>query len=198
MTKNILWTIIIIVTILMVNNVFFKTSAPNTADTRSKNCSEGFVATHPNSSQAIKLIEQTLIYDNGSGISVAVMIDGELIFAYAAGELDKKYSLAPNARLRTGSVAKLFTATAAARLIELGLLDINEPINELIPEIKNKQITLYHLGTHTSGIRHYNFQNVSEANNRKSYASLTDALDLFITEPLTFEPGDDFLYTSLG
>ena len=171
---------------------------PVSSDPQTSVCDGGEISTHPASPQALLMMEETLRQDNGTGITAAIVIDGQLVFAQAVGDADRNHLLKPNARMRTGSVAKLFTAVAAARLIEMSKLDLNTPAATLVPELPNEGITLQHLGTHTSGIRHYDFQNFSEANNRELYPSLTGALELFINDPLLFEPGSDFNYTSFG
>ena len=161
-------------------------------------CAEGEISIHPSSEQAGGILEAALLNDRGIGISSAVVIDGEIVFARAFGSAGKDFILGPNTRMRTGSIAKLFTAVAAARLVEMNLLDLNEPVAAIVPEILNEMITSYQLGTHTSGIRHYDFQKMAEANNRKRYQSLTDALQIFSSDPLLFEPGTEFHYSSYG
>lgn len=161
-------------------------------------CTSGSVSLHPASTEAQEALEIALSSDNGTGITAAVVIDGELVFAGSVGEAEKGFSLGPNSPMRTGSVAKLFTAVAAARLAEMNLLGLNEAIGTLVPETPDATITPYHLATHTSGIRHYNFNKMSEANNRNRFTSLTDALALFNADPLLSIPGVQFHYSSFG
>lgn len=57
-----------------------------------------------------------------------------------------------------GSISKVWTATVAMQLVDEGLLSLDEPIAEVLPELRladpdvTKQVTLRHLLTHTSGI----------------------------------------------
>nr|WP_203590702.1 serine hydrolase [Streptomyces sp. SID13031] len=57
-----------------------------------------------------------------------------------------------------GSVSKVWTATLAMQLVDEGLLDLDQPIIEVLPELRladpdvAKQVTMRHLLTHTSGI----------------------------------------------
>ena len=57
-----------------------------------------------------------------------------------------------------GSITKVFTATVVMQLVDDGLLDLDTPIAELLPELRladpqtTKQVTMRHLLTHTSGI----------------------------------------------
>ncbi|EOD63891.1 serine hydrolase [Amycolatopsis vancoresmycina] len=57
-----------------------------------------------------------------------------------------------------GSITKVWTATVAMQLIDEGLLDLDAPVADVLPELRladpdvTKQVTLRHLLTHTSGI----------------------------------------------
>lgn len=49
------------------------------------------------------------------------------------------------------SLTKVFTATAALRLVEQGLLDIAAPAADYLPELRTRDVAVLHLLTHTSG-----------------------------------------------
>lgn len=57
-----------------------------------------------------------------------------------------------------GSITKVWTATVAMQLVDEGLLKLDAPIADVLPDLKladpdvTKQVTLRHLLTHTSGI----------------------------------------------
>jgi CubicO group peptidase (beta-lactamase class C family)/predicted alpha/beta-fold hydrolase len=57
-----------------------------------------------------------------------------------------------------GSITKVWTATVAMMLVDEGLLELDTPIAEVLPELRladpdvTKSVTLRHLLTHTSGI----------------------------------------------
>ena len=99
-----------------------------------------------------------------------------------------------------GSVSKILTAMASLRMADTGLLDTHSNINQYYPQFPDKKwpITSVQLASHSAGIRHYNFANYVEANNVRFYSSLEEALAVFSQEPLLFEPGSEFEYTSLG
>jgi len=53
------------------------------------------------------------------------------------------------------SISKLFTATAAMILVEEGLLGLNRPVQDFIPEFEGEgkeQVMVHHLLTHSAGI----------------------------------------------
>src|SRR5690606_12122243 len=60
---------------------------------------------------------------------------------------------------------------------------------------KDYPVTLRHLLTNTSGIRHYRG---AETMNKRHYATLAEGLSIFSADPLAFEPGTRFLYSSYG
>ena len=56
-----------------------------------------------------------------------------------------------------GSITKTFVATLAMRLVEMGKLDLNEPVRTYLPDFKvldeetSAMVTMHHLFTHTAG-----------------------------------------------
>jgi CubicO group peptidase (beta-lactamase class C family) len=50
------------------------------------------------------------------------------------------------------SLTKVFTATAALRLLDQGLLALDAPIGRYLPEVQAPNITIFQLLTHTSGL----------------------------------------------
>jgi CubicO group peptidase (beta-lactamase class C family) len=50
------------------------------------------------------------------------------------------------------SLTKVFTATAALRLLDQGLLALDAPIGRYLPEVQAPNITVFQLLTHTSGL----------------------------------------------
>lgn len=62
-----------------------------------------------------------------------------------------------------GSITKVWTATQVMQLVDKGLLDLDAPVSEVLPELRladeetTKKVTMRHLLTHTSGIDGDNF-----------------------------------------
>jgi CubicO group peptidase (beta-lactamase class C family) len=65
---------------------------------------------------------------------------------------------------------------------------------------KRAPVTLRHILTHTSGIRHYRSTDFPEDpefnNNHRRYHSLEEAIRIFKDDPLLFEPGAYYSYSS--
>jgi CubicO group peptidase (beta-lactamase class C family) len=98
---------------------------------------------------------------------------------------------------RLASVSKPLTAVAAMQLAERGKLDLDAPVQKYVPSFptKNFPVTTRQLLAHLGGIRNYK-QGEGERTNR--YNTLTDALGIFKDDPLDFEPGTRYGYTTFG
>ena len=80
-------------------------------------------------------------------------------FAGASGlaDLTNDTPMSPEGAFRIGSVTKMFTATVIVQLAEDGVLTLDDPLAQWLPDIAEQlpygdQITLRHLLTHTSGL----------------------------------------------
>ncbi|WP_306369368.1 serine hydrolase [Nocardiopsis sp. CC223A] len=85
---------------------------------------------------------------------------GEEAIAVAHGVLDADtgHPVAPRSAFQIGSVSKVWTATVVMGLVEEGLLALDTPVAEVLPELvpsadaTTAGVTVRHLLTHTSGI----------------------------------------------
>ncbi len=81
--------------------------------------------------------------------------------------LDTGVEVTNDSVFQIGSISKVWTATVIMGLVDEGLLDLDTPIIDILPELRladpdtNKQVTVRHLLTHTSGIDGDLFTDVS-------------------------------------
>jgi serine beta-lactamase-like protein LACTB len=133
-------------------------------------------------------------------VSVAVVTDNQLRWSngYGLADLENFVPAKATTAYRLASVSKPVTAVAAMQLAERGRLDLDAPVQKYCPAFPRKQwpITARHLLAHVSGIRHY--KSFEEAFGARHYNSLVEALDIFKDDPLLFEPGTKFSYTTFG
>jgi D-alanyl-D-alanine carboxypeptidase len=65
----------------------------------------------------------------------------------------------PDRPFYTGSITKMFVATAVMQLVEEGLIGLDDPLADWFPEIlehsNGDQITIHHLLAHKSGLRYF-------------------------------------------
>lgn len=161
----------------------------------------------------------TLSKEGLPGLSVAVA-KGDQVWSAGFGSGDLEQNLPVDARslFRTASISKWMTATAALRLEEEGKLELDAPIQRYCPQYPAKPwpITSRELLTHLSGIRHYHGANGERrdtaaqrealdalAQREKStqytrYTEVVPTLEAFKDDPLVFQPGTHFLYSSLA
>lgn len=155
-------------------------------------------------------------------LQIAVAQDGQVIFqgAYGLADVENSVTATPETRYRTASISKWFTASAAMILADQGALDLDVSIQTYCPQFPEKRwpITTRQLLTHTSGIRHYanydaELDQATSASARDDiekrrtrdqlgtytrYTEVVTTLDNFKEDPLLFEPGSNWSYSSYG
>lgn len=145
-------------------------------------------------------VENVRLEWGAPAVSAAVSLDGRIVFAEGAGWADIADSVpaAPETVYRIASTSKAITATAVLQLVERGVISLDDDIRRYVPEFPAKRwpITVRHVLTHTSGVRHYGPGETS----RKTvhYTSVAEALSLFADDSLLFEPGTAYGYTTYG
>ena len=132
-------------------------------------------------------------------MSVAIVEDNQIRFQRGYGMADMENFVPAKALTvyRIASVSKSLTAVAAMQLAEKGKLDLDAPVQKYVPSFptKNFPITTRQLLAHLSGIRNYK---PGEGERTNRYNTLIDALGIFKDDPLDFEPGTRFGYTTFG
>lgn len=134
------------------------------------------------------------------GASVAVGLDGELVWAEGFGwaDLEQRVPVTPLTRFRIGSVSKPLTAAAVGLLYERGRLDLDAPVREYVPSFPEKRwpITTRQLMGHTAGIRHYRGE--EETLSSEYYDDVLKGLEIFAADSLLFRPGTEQSYSTYG
>ena len=133
------------------------------------------------------------------GLSAALVLDHELRWSAGFGRADVENNVPATATTvyRLGSIAKTITATAALQLAEKGRLDLDAPVQKYVPSfpVKPWPVTCRQLLAHMAGVRWYAD---GEMESTRHYTTVTDGLAMFKDDPLAFEPGTAFLYSSYG
>jgi CubicO group peptidase (beta-lactamase class C family) len=104
-----------------------------------------------------------------------------------------------------GSVTKTFTATLLALRVERGEVQLDDPVQKLLPDRKlphgkgDRPITLVQLSTHSSGLPRMP-SNFFPADPGNPYADYSEKLlfDYLALLNLPMEPGEHCLYSNLG
>ena len=85
-------------------------------------------------------IERQLDYTGDPGLAVAVVKDGEIVFADGFGWSDKEKRRRANEHTSysIASISKPITATAIQKLVAAGKLDVDQPANTYLGKAKTK------------------------------------------------------------
>ncbi len=153
-----------------------------------------------------KLISEKVRDWSVPSLSIAVGLEGELAFAIARGYADIENQVAASVehRYRIGSISKSLTALGLAKQVASGQIDLDVPIPNYIKNLPEhyQSVTPRMLGNHTAGVRHYDLDfgmwPPHEFFINDNYSSVAEGLNVFINEPLAFEPGSGFRYSSYG
>lgn len=133
------------------------------------------------------------------GLSVAVAVDGKIVWSEGFGyaNLETRQPVTPLTKFRIASVSKPITAAAAGLLAEQGILDLEAPIQNYVPEFPDKgaPITASQLARHLGGVRH---TTQAEVLSTKHYPTTRSAVAMFADDDLLFAPGESRSYTTLG
>jgi CubicO group peptidase (beta-lactamase class C family) len=121
----------------------------------------------------VGLLDELLSSDKGRAFNGVVLIakDDHIIYQKASGAYGRPQI---DSQFLIGSISKQFTACVLLALVEQGLVDLDAPIKQYLPELTEFWVAkakVKHLLNHTSGI-------------------------VDVTKPLEFEPGAKFKYSS--
>jgi CubicO group peptidase (beta-lactamase class C family) len=174
------------------------------------------------------MLEESIKKEELPGLVAMIVRNGKIVYHSAKGfaDVESGKAMQKDAIFRIASQTKAITSTAVMMLWEEGKFRLDDPISKFIPEFKNpqilqnfrygdtsytavaanKEITIRHLLTHTSGLGYgvidgdermkmiyhkagiidlYTTQNISIGDNIKKLAKL----------PLHHNPGEKFTYS---
>ena len=150
--------------------------------------------------QGRQLARAGLVQQNLPGLSVAVGVGGDIVWAEGFGwaDLEKRVPVAPGMRFRIGDASKSLTSAAVGRLLEKGRMRLNDEIQTYVPEFPRKQwpVTLRELMGNVAGVRHYESDEDSMPTAHCDRA--VDGLRRFADHPLRFEPDTQYGYSTFG
>lgn len=158
------------------------------------------------SEQAMAELVQAQQQQQLPAVTAAVAWRGQLLWAGAAGyaDLASQTAVTVQSQFRIGSTSKAVTATALARAVAAGDIDLDSPISRYMPELPNlawQNFTLRQLMSHTAGLPGYeeNTDRIGAIRTllkQRQFSDVADALALFDESELLFSPGTNFHYSS--
>jgi len=154
------------------------------------------------SEQIAALLHAYADLDQLSG-AVLVAERGRILFRGGFGFSDKELSVkaAPEHRFLIGSMTKAFTAVLVLQEVAAGHIELDAPAIKYWPEFPDPSggaITVRHLLTHRSGLKHWGaVKDFLDAGARLQHDP-ADIVALYAAKGLTFKPGADESYSSIG
>jgi CubicO group peptidase (beta-lactamase class C family) len=141
---------------------------------------------------------------HASGVAVAIVREGRLIYSKGYGHADAagRAAVGPNdTPFSIGSISKSFTATAVAQLLERGLIhSLDDPANRYLQRIQlqpknSREVTVRDLITHRGGIDEsiYDLATFEDV-----HVPITSAAILKRLPPIVRTPGEVSVYSNVG
>ncbi len=134
--------------------------------------------------------------------AVLVARSGKIVFtgAWGLADREKKLPLKLDTRFNLGSMNKMFTAVAVARLAEQGKLRYTDTVGAHLGDYPQKEVaakvTIHHLLTHTGGTG--DIFGPQFGPNIEKLRNPADYLALYGSRAPAFEPGARFAYSNYG
>lgn len=150
------------------------------------------------------------------GAALAVAKNGKLVYARGFGYADPSAMtpVQPHALFRIASISKPITAAAIFRLIEMGMLKLDDPVFDLLKlaplkgheeDPRLKKITIRELLQHTGGFdRDRSFDpmfqpiKIAEAFMARPPAEPQQIIRYMMGQQLDFDPGSRYAYSNYG
>ncbi|MDX2149945.1 MAG: serine hydrolase domain-containing protein [Bryobacteraceae bacterium] len=146
------------------------------------------------------LVAARMAAENVPGVSVAVGVDGDVVWAEGFGQadLDTGARVTPGTRFRMGSASAALTSAAVGVLVDEGRLRLDDEIQRHVPQFPKKQwqVTLRQLMSHTGGL-------AADGGDdgplfRKRCEAAVEAVGHFAGDALVSEPGTEYRPTQYG
>ena len=149
---------------------------------------------------ARRAVRADLAEKNLPGLSVAVGVDGEIVWVEGFGwaDLESQVKVEPDSRFMIGTASTVLTSAGVGLLIEKGKLKLDDEIQAYVPDFPKKQwpVTLKHLMAHTAGVRNDGGDEGELLATRCERTA--EGLNAFKDRDLLFEPGTRYRYSSYG
>lgn len=151
--------------------------------------------------QGQQLVRASLTEQNLPGVSVAVGVGGDIVWAEGFGwaNLERRIPVDPRMRFRIGHVSKALTSAGVGLLRQQGRLHLDDEIQAYVPAFPRKQwpVTLRQLMGHVAGVRHYRDTEWGDKPSVRCERA-SEGLSTFANDPLLFEPETQYRYSTYG
>ena len=150
--------------------------------------------------RARQIARTSIAENNLAGLSVAVGIDGEIVWTEGFGfaDIETRSPVTPNHRFRTGTAAIVFTSAAIGLLYDEGRVQLDEEIQKYVPDFPRKQwpVTVRQVMGQVAGFPTEDPDNGVLTSHHCERPA--DAVAIFAKEPLLFQPGTQYRDSTFG
>ena len=150
--------------------------------------------------RARQIVRAVLSEQNLPGLSVAVGVGGDIVWAEGFGwaDVETHAPVTPETRFRMGTASTALTAAAVGVLLEKDRVKLDEEIQAYVPQFPKKPwpVTLRQLMGNVSGVGIAATNDWRLSSERCERAA--DALPVFADSPLLFQPGTQFRQSTHG
>lgn len=154
-------------------------------------------ADHVAAAKIDRVVNEQMLANKIPGVSLAVLRKGKIVLlkSYGLANVEHQVPVKPETIFQSGSIGKQFTAAAVMILVQENKLSLDDKISKYFPDLPAtwKDITVWHLLTHTSGLGDY----PPEIDLKRDYTE-DEFLAAFKKAPLDFEPGTSWNYSNVG
>ena len=150
--------------------------------------------------QARQIVRTSISENNLAGLSIAVGIDGEIVWTEGFGfaDIENGSPVTPSHRFRTGTASIVLTSAAIGLLLDEGRLKLDDEIQKYIPDFPDKQwpVTIRQVMGQVAGFK---TEDPDDGVLTSSHCERpADAVALFAKEPLLFQPGTQYCDSTFG
>jgi len=149
--------------------------------------------------QGRQIVRAGISERNLPGLSVAVGVGGDIVWAEGFGwaDLEKRVPVTPEMKFRIGTASIALTSAAVGLLLEQKRLKLDEEIQTYVPEFPKKQwpVTLRQLMGHVAGL---STDTDDEGPYGERCEQTVEGIKLFKDQTLLFEPGTKYSFSSFG
>lgn len=160
----------------------------------------------------VRDIAQEMVDSGFAGVELRLHDErGEQVVRAGRSELGGTAEPPPGGHVRIGSNTKTFVAVAVLRLVADGLVDLDGPVDDHLPEFGiDRRITVRMLLQHTSGLFNHTgeyyedgtvapgipWQGKAWVDSRFKTHEAADLVRFALSKPVRFEPGADWSYAN--
>jgi CubicO group peptidase (beta-lactamase class C family) len=150
--------------------------------------------------QARQIARTSMSENNLAGLSIAVGMDGEILWTEGFGlaDIGNGSPVTPSHRFRTGTASIVLTSAAIGLLLDDGRLQLDDEIQKYVPDFPVKQwpVTIRQVMGQVAGFPTEDPDNGILTSSHCERPA--DAVALFAKDPLLFQPGTQYRDSTFG